>query len=463
MKILYKILSWAVPAYIFLLPWQARHILDDYSFSTPAIGGLSLYVTDLLFFVIVLAWTYWMIAQFKRKSLAITRPQKIWLLVGFLFVGYTALASYWAPHDLVAGVAWDRIIQGWFIIAMIVTLRVRARIIVIALLLSGVVQSLFAIAQFFIQEIEGNKWLGMAAQNSGDQGVSVIHFQDQRWLRSYGTLPHPNMLGAFLALTALIATAWHFHVYIRLAKTLQSAKATLKAFPFKKMRIEILASLGSFLFLITGLLFSFSRTAWLGFTVSWVLLLLLLLRRSDKKTQQFIGMAAIKQVIAGVAILTVLSLIFGPLWTSRVNDSSRVAEISVTERAMLTEQAKEIIADHWIIGVGLGGYLPTLIERDPGLQIYEYQPVHNVWLLAWAELGLVGLGMFIVWIVYLIYILSLLWKKERAQGLSINQALIFSGLFGIGVMAYFDHFWWSLPFGVLITSIWLGLFVKTRG
>ncbi len=49
-----------------------------------------------------------------------------------------------------------------------------------------------------------NKYFGLAQQNPGNLGVSVLEIDGYRILRSYGSLPHPNILGGFLFVSIIV-------------------------------------------------------------------------------------------------------------------------------------------------------------------------------------------------------------------------------------------------------------------
>ena len=92
--------------------------------------------------------------------------------------------------------------------------------------------------------------------------------------------------------------------------------------------------------------------------------------------------------------------ILKPLLFSRFNLDSRLEQISLNERLEQSSSASDIIKENVFWGVGLGSYHSKLMSLDSNLAPYEAQPVHNVFLLIWAEIGLWG---FLV-CVYLIFL-----------------------------------------------------------
>ena len=68
------------------------------------------------------------------------------------------------------------------------------------------------------------------------------------------------------------------------------------------------------------------------------------------------------------------------------------------ERGLYLSISERIIADNPIIGVGTGQFIMTTERLFSNLEIWQYQPVHNVFLLIWSEWGIVGLVLFILFL-----------------------------------------------------------------
>lgn len=458
-----KLLSWLLPLYVFLLPWQARYIIAEYSQGTPFYGDRSLYVTDVLFLAMLIVWILWL-----RKNRDTVRQQfkRPWMrrlalcLLGLL--AFAAISLLWSPVGDVGYEKVYRVMQAYLLAAMIAFGPVSAARLIVAFLASACVQAVWALVQFFQQSIPASTWLGMSQQHPQDLGVSVIEYGDQRWLRAYGTLPHPNMLGGMLTLAAILAAA----VY---AQTSASMVAwTGKWEMLKKPKLDLfrkidLGSFVAFILCFIGLLLTFSRSAWLGFAVGMaaiVLLGIVFLRDMRRRAVLF---AMIKLGMVSTVLFVFLNAAFGSLWIARTNDQSRLAGVSVSERAQLFEDAKTIIQQHPLRGTGIGGYLPTLMQNEGNRlsddrPISRYQPVHNTWMLLWAELGVMGLLVFVGWVTALVVNIASL---RREPSLILILLTIPSGL-AAGAMHYYDHFWFSLPFGLFLAATSIGLILKLQ-
>lgn len=110
----------------------------------------------------------------------------------------------------------------------------------------------------------------------------------------------------------------------------------------------------------------------------------------------------------------------------------------ISDRQFFMATVKQLIASHFYLGVGLGGFIPYLANNLPGsfLSPAKLQPVHNLFLLMFSELGLLGFGL-ISCIVY------------KIRHLLANQPfLILLSL--VFITGTFDHYWWTLPQNRLI-------------
>jgi O-antigen ligase len=87
--------------------------------------------------------------------------------------------------------------------------------------------------------------------------------------------------------------------------------------------------------------------------------------------------------------------------------------------------------DNFFLGVGAGNFLPKLPEYQTASKFYWLQPIHNIFLLAGVEVGMLG-------IILIIYLFSGLGPKVMNRK---NWVLI-----GIIVLTgMVDHYWITLP------------------
>lgn len=240
-----------------------------------------------------------------------------------------------------------------------------------------------------------------------------------RVLRAYGTLPHPNVLSGFVLLS-LLGPIFFF------------------------MNKEKPSYLG-LLLLVSGIALlglTFSRSAWLALIV-FSLVLVWKSRYFDPKR-----LVILLSVSALSLILTLLP--YRELVAARtVNTTSHAEEFSFIGRVWLNQEAMQMIRENVLGGVGIGSFILRLAERAG--EGYVIEPVHNIFLLTGAELGIPGMLLMIALAVPFAYYLF------RVQ--SPNAILAGGALTGLGVISLFDHYLWTLAPGRLMLALALGLWL----
>ncbi len=151
----------------------------------------------------------------------------------------------------------------------------------------------------------------------------------------------------------------------------------------------------------------------------------------------FLQLSFLQSLVLG----TFLSLT--PAITSIVNLSAWL-QLSFTSRHYLFLPTFQIIKEHWLTGVGLRQFIPTLTQQLPGNQLsyQSLQPVHNLFLLVIAELGILPI------IAICFYFLK---SKITLNTKYYPLATI------ILITGSLDHYWWTLPQNQLIIVLALAL------
>jgi O-antigen ligase len=194
--------------------------------------------------------------------------------------------------------------------------------------------------------------------------------------------------------------------------------------------------------LTVGLFLSFSRLAWIALAVGLLVSIVFPLKQKvDDRIKSVSPLAFI------IVVFAVLSALFAPLVFSRVTGSGRLEAKSVTTRLGAIRDAQAIFGLHPLTGVGAGAFSSAIIsEVAPTRSGFEAEPVHDVPLLVLAELGIFGLGVFVM-LMYWCFNEALA-NRELGMGL----ALI--------VLALGDHWAWSTLGGILI--FWAGWGIAMR-
>lgn len=293
-------------------------------------------------------------------------------------------------------------------------------------------QSIIAIGQYLTNHSLGLKYLGESVLDPVVAGIPVVMINGMRQLRAHGALPHANILGGWLA--ALLP--WVILLYT------QATKVTRKWFVWGIM------TLGS-----VALLLSFSRSAWLAFGLT--LFLLLVWQRIHREAMTWPAWLTI-------ALVALVAGSQYPALLSRVETSTNTIEQeSVTSRLDQWQQFKTIYHRHPVAGVGIGQYALYLEKQDtsdigwhydsaiPGWaynlshHVWDYQPVHNLFLLVLAELGWVGEGLLAL------LLLGALWVAGGTAKNLVNFTALASFL-AVLSLGLFDHYLWTLQQGRLI-------------
>jgi O-antigen ligase len=263
--------------------------------------------------------------------------------------------------------------------------------------------SVLALAQFLLQRnVFGYFFFGEPVIYPSLGGVAKTSFFGHQTLQAYGTFPHPNVLGGVLA----VIIPW----------------LLVEGYLFS-------AGLA-----ILGLLVSFSQVAWLSLAFALF----------------FIGILKTKRVWR--ALLTVSFVFTLPFILSSF--LSFVDAPSVIRRLELLQSAGKMFLSAPLVGVGLGLFVANLPTFGiPSGMTTFLQPVHNIFVLVAAESGLFALSAFVL---IFIFAFREAWRKRRLLLVISLSQLIFLGLF--------DHYLYTLPQGLFITSLTLGfIFSYAKG
>jgi hypothetical protein len=328
----------------------------------------------------------------------------------------------------------------WVVLGVLVFMAIRlhkpgARLPLAGIAFSGLIQAFLAIEQFLQQRIVASTVLGVAGQQAGQLGTSVIETFDERWLRAYGTFPHPNALGFFLAIAIL--------------STIGLAFIT----PRKEYR-----GLTLFLpFLAAGMFFTLSRSAIMSQLSGLSLFMLSFFGDKPARHNALRIVGAVSVVVITIASL---ALIFRDPVTARITGNGRLETQSNAERISSAKDAFVIYAaNNPIIGVGPGQMPYALAKANPERQPWQQQNAHVVPLLVLVETGIAGAVLYMVF-AFMVLFAAFKHKTKLDDSTSVRSAIIglwFTCLFAM----LLDHFLWSLWSGVLV--FWMAAGIVLQG
>lgn len=436
-NILSKSLKYSLQLFLFLLPWQTVWIYRELFIQGAKwqYGTLTFYATEILLWFIVFLFIGWYLQKSKLFSKAIEfswSKDRMFLFTCLLFIIYCFLSLFWSldPNLALQSSLW--ILEALLIFLVISVGPVSSMNLAPWFIAGGAVQGILALAQFFFQSTFSLSWLGLAAHPVGEAGVSVVENNGiGRWLRAYGSFAHPNILGGYLTFCLIVLLSFFSN----------------KIF---SQRYKNVLFLLSSICLVIGIVFSFSRAAWL---VSVSALLFLPLHARLERELNF--KTIVHSIFPALATFLLLIVALFPLVQTRLTIESRLEQQSVEQRITGLEVSSKIISDNLLFGVGIGNYTAELIRLIPDKPGWFYQPVHNVFALIFAEIGLVGWLLlslvFISWVYFLFY------SHDVPPRVVYFVSVVIFSLFVIGSL---DHYLVSSYTGWIVLGVCFGFISK---
>lgn len=381
--------------FLFLLPTQ----LGTFFFLPISyINGLridylapAVYLTDLLVILLII---------FNRKLLQ-KQLQRVshlkWILLILVIVFIVNIDT--AIQPLIAMYRIIKLLEAFTVFLIIRNSNIKLDTFVKIFLAAALTQISISMYQVLLgHSVQGGAYyLGERSFSLSTPGIAKVAINGVEFLRGYGTFSHPNSLAGFYLLV---------YAYVLFSNKLKGL--------WKH------AFLGVCMLLIV---FSFSKTA----------ILAVLVLAAYYAIRHFQN--CIICTISRVAVPCILALLI----FSSQGDSE-----SLQKRVWLTESAMRIISSQPLSGVGLGNYLYAQAVFPIPYTYVFLQPVHNIFLLLIAE---VGIPLF----VYMAYLFIKNIKDQladpRLQGLLI--ALLLTGMF--------DHYWLTLQQNFLLLPVVFGL------
>lgn len=426
-KFLKKLTEYLSYLFVFILPWQTKLIFRP---SETNYSEISLYLSHGL--LILILFLFLGIRRLEKSEESEYRPLVYSLAALELFI---FISIFFAPDKLLAFYRYFIFLAGlslFFIFRSGTTLRnyedtlFNKIALIYSLLISVLLHAFLGIYQFFTQTSFASKYLGLAAHNPSTLGTAVIETANGRWLRAYGGLDHPNILGGVLAISLILAA-----YLLAKKKMLNTSK-------------QVWSSIFLFVFYFVSLyalIFTFSRSAWLALALGFLALLIVLIINKDSWVlSRFIALIFFSLVLVGIVVAP-----YQDLLAVRLEAETRLEQKSITERQNYIYQAKELLKKNFLFGVGVGNYgVAVGLADDNKKPAWEYQPVHNTFLLLWVESGLLAFLSFLAFLFFLI-------KSGR------REIFAWAILAPLLILMLLDHWLISLPFGILFFFLLLSL------
>ena len=422
---------------IFLLPIQTQLRIEEETLQGADwdFGRISLYAIDILALAVIAASAATQPMRRRRTS------QAGFILLGIFCVSLllSVVLNHEAPQSWYLAL---RFLVGFGVAWSIANSRLPAWTLSTSFIASMGLNALFAVWQSYAQQVPHITLLSMAPHFPHIGGTSIVGSTIGRYLRAYGTLPHPNILGGFLGIALLLAIV--FALRLRFSHVQKPARRVV-------IRSLFIGVIG---LLFMALLLSFSRSAWVGLACGVGLLSITSCIMPKKRMRTW---ALLAIVFAVVGIVVAGSLF--PLFRERVVAQDPHEKTSIADRQEITNDALAILKENWWKGVGLTRFGTYVVDNiDPDRSIWHLHPVHNVVLLLASEASVFPALLFLILFVKLC--LDAFKKTREAIDESSHFPLAAGALAllaFLGVVAMFDNYFVALAPGLYLLFFVFGL------
>lgn len=330
----------------------------------------------------------------------------------------------------------EMVCVGWYVGRRGLTL-ISFRTMTVLFGLSMLFESLLGIVQFFHQGSVGSLFyfFGERTFTASTPGIANASLGGSLTLRPYGSLPHPNVLAAYL-LIGMVFTA----------SQLLRQQTFFRQWFF---RVVIVVS-------TIALLLTVSRTAILLFFLCLIGGGIVLLQKNHNK----VGKRIVFALFAGVLVLfffTSLEQRFQFLFQG---------DESVALRVMQLQAALALFVKHLLFGVGINNFLlavPKMSQNSSYSLFSLLQPVHNIYFLIGCELG--GLGLVGSLLFLATRVSGQIGRIRRIEKMGEKKSFSvasFVALLLVLLLGITDHYFWTLQQGRLLLAVVMGLVSSTK-
>jgi len=243
------------------------------------------------------------------------------------------------------------------------------------------IQRVFHMLSFLVLIISGWViWQKIIGQ--GMASIEIWRYPLVSTIRPTGPFPQSNFLGLFLGPLVLLFVG-QFVSFFKNKKLLLSIYYFLVSI-FSMLAIILAKSEGAILGVLAGLIFFF---------------IFYLKKRS-------------RWIFVVVLLLIAIFLLFASPWQKTIWQKITFQDLSLQIRLNIWQGAWQMIATHPFFGVGLRGYQqlvnqyqqPFVLPGVAGIVSDELHPYpHNLFLALWAELGILGLLVFLLIVIRFFY------------------------------------------------------------
>ena len=404
--------------FIIFIPFQIKTLFFSeyifaFGFFNPY-GSHYLYLTDILLF---LSFFFFLISLFFTKSdfkisFGNKNIYKILILIIF-FTIFSLLISVNTYNSVFYVLRFLEFLILYFLIVNKVLSITKILYIFVSIISFT---AIIGILQYLFQSSLGLFFLGEPLLSLDVPGISKIIMSNSEVLRSYSVFPHPNIFAGYL-LTNIIF----------IFTLLKNSDSNEKILLYLLLFISFIA-----------LLLTFSRSAILALLGA----IFLYFTFSSQKIN-------FHKLFISIFLIVFVFFTFD-LFSVFLSRTELIESDALTERIELLRISKYMFLDN-IFGVGVGNFTYAMQDYSSvNLQPWEFQPVHNIFMLIMTEQGILSLLLYL----YLFYNVfkNLIINRKH----DINMLFLSLG-FSLLIIGLFDHYLISLYPGQLLLFLYLSL------
>lgn len=380
------------------------------------------------------------------------------MLISF-FCGWALLSALLSGQFAMVGPEWFRLVTllGFFLLAVnVLNTPARLHLYIVLLILSGLVMAFVAVAQHLFPQYQiagAQPWA--AVEGLGTHAGAFIDqesLQGDAAIRVSGRAGHSNWLALIILLLLPLNSYWY-----AIAKNNWH-----KLFILFITGIEILT-----------LVYTYTRT---GLVIGATLGILLLLKKLVRMTPLRL-FAFLTAIVIGWVLLP------GAYKERVLNPKQYVGSKSVQSRVELQEAAWRYTTENPILGLGPGGFgtefirerndtaatMKLMVDRQDWNALFI--GTHNMFLELSANMGVIGLIVFMWFFILMLRKLYLAEQRYEAEGDKQGAALasaLFVSLIGFLVAAVFLHalmqkIWWMVAAAAVVIPLYQMRFQNGTG
>ncbi|HRH23632.1 MAG TPA: O-antigen ligase family protein [Candidatus Magasanikbacteria bacterium] len=412
-----------------VFPWQTIWI-----YHTGVINDVvSPYLTLGFYISEVILWLLCIVSFFNFKSSVVIKPvdiraklKKIYWLCAFCAFPLYLFFHTWVSINFDVSVRHALfLIEGYMLLTAIIVSKVPIHDWVRAFLIGSIAPIALGLFQWFTQTSFSSTVFGLSEHIAFNPGSSIVASDTiGRWLRAYGSFPHPNIFGGYLV-CVLTFTFLYSCLIVKVRE---------------KIGLVIIHVCTAFTLFTT-----LSRSAIIAYIFVCMGFVLYAAKNKIRNILLLIAGSIIIGLVCGV--------LYHDLLYTRTIPTSLSETRSLSERQEGIEVAWKLHRNKPILGFGGGTFIEAWNRYDSTLPSYIYQPVHISLFAVLVEYGLIGVLLFSISFALFV------WFGTRSSG-DTRMLFLISGVLPFTFISFFDHYFVTVYPGIILFFAYLSVFFR---